>query len=142
MTYGQLGRDEQALQIERDVYSARLKLNGEEHERTVTAATNYAASLMQSKRYAEAKALLRKTVPVARRVLGESHDLALKMRWFYAARLYQDDDASPDDIREAVNMLEELERTVRRVFGGAHPLTEGIEEELRDARAVLDQSSP
>ena len=33
--------------------------------------------------------------------------------------------------------LEELERTARRVMGGAHPLTVGIEGYLRDARAAL-----
>ena len=33
--------------------------------------------------------------------------------------------------------LEEIERTARRVFGGAHPLTVDIEGELRDARAAL-----
>ena len=33
--------------------------------------------------------------------------------------------------------LEELERTARRVLGGAYPLTEGIEEDLQNARAVL-----
>jgi hypothetical protein len=41
------------------------------------------------------------------------------------------------DLREAVNMLEELERTARRVLGGAHPDTMGIEKSLRYARAVL-----
>ena len=35
-----------------------------------------------------------------------------------------------DDRREAVTTLEDAERTARRVFGGAHPLTEGIGEDL------------
>ena len=34
-------------------------------------------------------------------------------------------------------MLEELDRTARRVLGGAHPLTEGIETSLREARPAL-----
>ena len=33
--------------------------------------------------------------------------------------------------------LEEIERTARRVLGGAHPIAKGIEYELRDARAAL-----
>jgi hypothetical protein len=33
--------------------------------------------------------------------------------------------------------FEELARTVRRVFGGAHPITEGVGLELLDARAAL-----
>ena len=51
--------------------------------------------------------------------------------------LYEDDDATPDDLREAVTTLEDLERTARRVLGSAHPTTESIEVELRDARAAL-----
>ena len=47
---------------------------------------------------------------------------------------YRDDGATLDDLREAVTTLEDAARVVRRVLGGANPLTEGIEEELRDAR--------
>ena len=54
-----------------------MKLDGEEHKGTLTAASNYATSLIFVKRFEEAKSLLRKTMPVARRVLGESHNLIL-----------------------------------------------------------------
>ncbi len=85
----------------------------------------------------EAKSVLRKTMPVARRVLGESHDLTLRIRKTYARALYQADGATLDDLREAVTMLEDTDRIARRVFGGAHPTTSAIEENLQDARAVL-----
>ena len=39
-------------------------------------------------------------------------------------------------------MFEEIEPTFRRVFGGAHPITEGVEKSLRDARAVLRAREP
>ena len=48
-----------------------------------------------------------------------------------------DPGATLGDLREAVTTLEEIERTGRRVLGGAHPLTEGIERDLRNARAAL-----
>ncbi len=48
-----------------------------------------------------------------------------------------DPNATLDDLREAVTTLVETERIARRVFGGAHPLTTGIEGDLRDARAAL-----
>ena len=48
--------------------------------------------------------------------------------------LYEDPAATRDDIREAVTSLEELERTARRVLGGAYPTTGGIEAALREAR--------
>ena len=38
------------------------------------------------------------------------------------------------DLREAVETLEDVERIARRVFGGAHPLTMGIEDSLQEAR--------
>ena len=56
---------------------------------------------------------------------------------FYAMSLYKDPGATLDDLREAVTTLDEIERTARRVLGGAHPTTVGIEEALRDARAAL-----
>ena len=59
------------------------------------------------------------------------------MRGLYAQALYLDTGASLDDLREAVTTLEELERTTRRVLGGAHPDVVGIENFLRDARAAL-----
>ena len=76
-------------------------------------------------------------MPVARRVLGESNDLTFKMRKIYANTLYADPDSPLSDVREAVETLAEMERTARRVFGGAHPNTAGIEGELQKSRAVL-----
>tara|TARA_B100000459_G_scaffold111873_1_gene65598 strand:- start:77 stop:466 length:390 start_codon:yes stop_codon:yes gene_type:complete len=121
----------------RDVYSGRWKLDGKEHESTIRAANNYAAILVQLQRFDEAKSVLRKAVPVARRVLGEEHLLTLKMRKGYARALYENEAATLDDLREAVTTLEDTARIARRVLGGAHPLTKNIEETLRKARAAL-----
>ncbi|CAH0364050.1 unnamed protein product [Pelagomonas calceolata] len=137
ITYGELGDLERALSMEQEVYSGRLKLNGEDHEETLIAASNYATSLVRLQRFGEAKSLLRKIMPVARRVLGESHQLTLTMRWNYAMVLYKDASATLGDLREAVETFEEIERTSRRVFGGAHPNTRGIEVALQEAREAL-----
>ena len=93
--------------------------------------------LVRLRRFEEAKALLRKTMPVARRVLGGNNGSTLKMRWHYAEALYDDPDATLDDLREAVTTLEDTERAARRVLGGAYPDTMAIEGELRNARAAL-----
>ena len=104
---------------------------------SIIAANNYADSLNSLKRFKEAKALMRKTIPVARRVLGEHNDMMLRMRWNYARALGQADGATLDDVREAVTTLEDAARIARRVLGGAHPLTTGISNSLRDVRAAI-----
>ena len=136
-TYHYLGWLEEALRMRREVYSGRFKLDGKESVRTITAASNYAMSLISLKRFEEARSLLRKTMPVARRVLGNSDELMFKMNQIYARALCQDPGATLDDLREAVTKLEDVERAARQVFGGAHPFTEGIGRELQDARAAL-----
>ena len=139
-SYHQLGRLEQALRMRQDVYSGRLKLSGEESDRTLSAANNYAHCLVSLRRFEEAKSLLRKTMPVARRVLGESHAVTLNMPWHYARALYENPSATLDDLREAVTTLEETARTARRVLGGTHPLTSAIEGDLRESRAALRET--
>mmetsp|Transcript_1668 Transcript_1668/g.5572 ORF Transcript_1668/g.5572 Transcript_1668/m.5572 type:complete len:101 (+) Transcript_1668:1-303(+) len=76
-------------------------------------------------------------MPVARRVLREEHRITLKMRWNYALALCCDPSATLDDVSEGVSTLEDAGRIARRVLGGAHPTTEGIENALRDAGAAL-----
>ena len=136
IAYEALGQHEEVLRMRRKIYSGWLNLKGEEHYDTLREANNLASSLLDLQRFEEAKSLLRRTLPVARRV-GTSDELTLKMNWIYARVLYRDADATLDDLREAVSKHEELERTARRVLGGAHPDAVGIEKSLRDARAAL-----
>ena len=95
-------------------------------------------SLLEQNRRKEAKALLRKTLPVVRRVLGDTHEIAFRTRGIYALALYQDPAATLDDLHEAVDTLEDTERISRRVFGGSHPMTTAIEVDLQCARAMLN----
>ena len=114
-----------------------MKLEGEEHEKTLQAANNYALALMTLKRFKEAKPLFRKTMPVVRRVLGDSNELTLRFRANYGEALYKDPGSTIDDLREAVPTLEDAGRIARRVLGGSHPLTSAIERDLQKSRAAL-----
>ena len=93
--------------------------------------------LKQVNQFEEAKTLLRKMMPVARRVLGEDNALTLRMRWNYALALYRDDGATLDDLHEAVETLESVARVWTRVFGEAHPETQKAQGALEDAREAL-----
>ena len=94
-TYQILGRLEEAGHTCRDIYRGCLKLNGEPlsevHEDTlqirnmILAANNYAYALVVTvRRFEEAKALMRKMMPVARRVLGNENILTLQSKMIYA----------------------------------------------------------
>ena len=137
-TYAELGRDDEAMGLRRDVYSEYLKLKGEEHMYSLQAANNYATSLLDRHRYAEARSLLHRTIPVAQRVLGASNEFTLKMRGCHADSLCWDPSATLSELREAVTEFEDLARDARRVFGSAHPFVVGpIGRSLQNARAVL-----
>ena len=125
------------IEIPQDVHMLSRAQIIEEHEGTLREAYNYAAELLYLRRFDETKSVICKMMPVARRVLGDSHEITLLMRWTYATALYEDDAATLDDQREAVATLADAERIARRVLGGAHPHTVDMEQSLRKARAAL-----
>ena len=78
----------------------------------------------------------------ARVVQGQAREVAGKRARLFAGAAsrrargpYNDNDATLDDLREAVTTSEEIERIARRMLGGAHPLTAALERNL--ARAAL-----
>ena len=119
------------------IYSGRLKILGEDHSETISAAYSYANSLGRQEHFEECKSLLLKVMPVMRRVLGESDETTLRMMWSYAAVLINNPSATLDDIREAVSTLEDAGRIARRVLGGAHPLVLDIDRALEASREGL-----
>jgi hypothetical protein len=137
VTYRSLGRLEDALRLRRDVYSGRLKLNGEEHVETLIAANNYANLLEGLNRYEEASSLLCRQILVARRILGETNSTTLGMRWLYALTLRKKDGATLDDLRESVETLGSVAPLWTRVFGPSHPDTPSVQRALEDARKAL-----
>ena len=51
--------------------------------------------------------------------------------------LYQRDGATLDDLRDAVNTIQEIEPTARRVLGGTHQTAAGLARSLQESRAAL-----
>ena len=60
------------------------------------------------------------------------------MRKIYASAHCNDPASTLDDLREAVTTLEDTARIARRVLGGEHPLTTGVEKTLGKSRAAYD----
>ena len=126
------------MRMRKDIYFGWLNLEGEENHNTIREANNYATILVDDLRhFEEAKCLMRKMIPVARRVRGESDGITLRMRMNYALALCNDPASTLDDLREAVATLEDAERIARRVLGGAHPTVKHLEDALRNSQAAL-----
>ena len=143
-TYIKLGKLNDACRLLRCVYSGHLKASGEEDRRTLVAASNYATSLRDLGRFEDAKSMIedaksviRKTMPVAQRVLGNDDEVTLRMRVNYAHTLCQDANATLKDLNEAVDTIEDIEPTARRVFGISHPYMAVVEQMLQWSRATL-----
>ena len=136
-TYIKLGKLNDACRLLRCVYSGHLKLQGEEHPKTLLAANNYATSLRDLGRLEDAKSVMRNMTPVAQRVLGGGDEVTLTMRVNYAQMVCNDANSTLKDLNMAVDTLGEIEPTVRRVFGISHPFTAIVEQTLQYSRARL-----
>ena len=79
-------------------------------------------TLLDLRRFEEAKILLRKVAPVARRALGTEHELTLSLREDLSLATL-DGESSAEEKREALRMLEDVAGIMRRVLGPAHPDT-------------------
>ena len=97
------------------------------------AANNYAMLLITLRRFEEAKRILRKVIPVARRVLGTEHELTLSLREDLS-RATLDGGSSANEKRKALQMLEDTAAVMRRVLGPAHPDTLRAQESLEEYR--------
>jgi len=137
ITYKELGRHEEALRLNREVYSGFLRLNGEEYEGTVQAALNLSTSLVNTSNFAEARAFTRKQMKLATRVLGSDHRITLDFQWGYTRAFTLDKDVSAEQLAEVATTLEKTLKTAQRVLGREHPDTCSIHNELATAREEI-----
>ncbi len=124
--YMALGRLEETVAIEREVYARSIYVLGPVHEGTLTTALNLISSLVELGRHAEAKALGHEHIPQCRRALGSNHKLTLSLRLNFAEALFTDPTASRADVLQAVAILEDVTRGLRRVLGNHPDTTEAL----------------
>ena len=140
ISYQRLGRHEEALRIEREVYARRSALYGRDNESTLISAGNLASTLVDDlQQFDEARAFLRDRIPEAMRVCGKDHDITFKMQRMYAQSLYENDGASREDVTAAIAQLEDIDRRQTRIYGAAHPQTRSTRRRLAEARAKLER---
>ena len=95
-------------------------------EGTLTNALNLISSLVELGRHAEAKALGHELIPQCRRARGDNHKMTLSLRGNFAEALFTDPTASRADVLQAVAILEDVTRGLRRVLGNHPDTTEAL----------------
>ena len=68
---------------------------------------------------------------------GSDGSITLLLRETYAQALYNDPEATEDDLLEAVAMLEKLLPEHKRIFGPLHPRTVEMQKDVDRAKIML-----
>ena len=100
-----------------------------------------ASSLIDDEHFAEARTLINETLPIARRVYGDAHDLTLGHRYMLPRSIVLNPDATQENLRVAKGELEDLLPTTRRIFGNSHPRVELVRNLLEGANQRLSSQS-
>jgi len=135
--YGELGRDEEALDIYRKVYQNWVDKHGPDHKCSLWAAEDLIKCLRQLKQYAEAQDRARAAIPLARRTLGADNIVTLGLREIDARITLSRDDASSQDKIKALVVWGSVFKVRRRVQGPDHPDTRSLRDDLETIRTVL-----
>ena len=99
---------------------------------------NLANSLVKLDLFAEATALANETLPTARRICGDMHDVTLGLRYIFPRSIVLNPDATQEDLRGAKEEAEDLLRTTRRVFGTSHPRFEIVQDAIEKANENIE----
>ena len=138
MSYYHLGRIEEALRLQREVYTGWqiLSLSSQLREAVGDCLTisvgNLTELLVAAREFEEAQSLAREELPAIIDRHGPDGSLTLEVRTWYARALFLEG----EDLSEAATILEDVWRRSRRVLGEAHPETERARKFLEDVRSA------
>ena len=116
---------------------AQRRVLGDEHQATLTSASNLAISLAHQGRHAEAMRIEREVLGARRRVLGEEHPDTLTSANNLALLLYDEGWHA-----EAEEMLRDALAARRRVLGSEHPITLSTLTSLESMRSEMRAMPP
>ena len=99
--------------------------------------------MLESGEYAECAQFLRDNglIDAVTRSLGTDHESAFALRRTYARALYSGEEPPLRDLRQAVEILEEVSRISSRVLGPSNPRTLRSEKFLGEAREKLARAA-
>ena len=138
LSYYHLGRIEEALRLQREVYTGWqiLSLSSQLREAVGDCLTisvgNLTEILIAAREFEEAQSLAREKLPEIIDRHGPDDILTLEVRTWYARALFLEG----EDLSEAENVLEDVWRRSKRVLSDSHPDTERARKFLEDVRSA------
>ena len=138
-----MGRKKDALRMDRQVYAGFVLVKGPLDENTLTTAVCLANSLFDVQEFTELRTFLRERIPESRRTLGDHNFITLKLQHLLARSLLCGRDAADttqEIVDETEQLLTDLTRTYRQIFGRQYPDTQGVEGDLETFRIWKAQS--
>ena len=140
LAYKSVGRDSEALALQREVYAQSKEL-GDEDDVFFSTVTDLALSLMEADLWGEAKTLLREHLTAASDSLGADHLETLYAHLYYAESLLYDDGGAETtyeqdraDYLESERIAADVLRRAERIYGSGHPVTVEAQDILKEAR--------
>ena len=140
LAYKSVGRNSEALALQREVYAQSKEL-GDEDDVFFSTVTDLALSLMEADLWGEAKTLLREHLTAASDSLGADHLETLYARLYYAESLLYDDGGAETtyeqdraDYLESERIAADVLRRAERIYGSGHPVTVEAQDILKEAR--------
>ena len=112
--------------MRREIHSRALET--QQPETAFGTALNHAHALVDAggAYLVEARSFLLKKIPDARHLLGDEHEVTMKLRLLHAKVVTRDAASSPKDMGRVMEDINELMAISRRVYGDKHPLTKLI----------------
>jgi hypothetical protein len=138
-----LNRVEESIARKRANFAERQRVLGPEDERTLVDATGLCALLIKAEDFVGCKQFMRENSLLEKfgRTFGPDHVDHLCFRRIQARALYLDDGAPLDDLRQAVEILEDVSLISSRLVGPGHPATLRSEKFLGQAREKLARAN-
>ncbi len=136
--YTECDKAEEAATIYKDLYEQMCTLHGPDVQ-AAAVGVNYAQTLIKVERFADARAVGREIAQWAHRNPDSPHSFHVLKALMDS--LYKDPNASVEDLREAVEVFENVPATSSRVLGTAHPDTKTYEKALAKAKKALAEKS-
>ena len=125
------------LELRREIYESKAGTPYDRFRARYAAVTNFAVALYKAKQFAESRALLLEEMPEALRSYGPDDPDYFHMRYVFARVIILHKDLAVK--REAMQIIEDVYLTSRRVLGPSHPKTEMYQQTLQLWREWLAQ---